>query len=202
MLVPPSAQKRYAKAYACVKKGRYDEAEKQLDAILQMYPQFADALTLQAVMQLNHGNVADARDLLERAIHIDSTQAAAYIALAAVYNHEGRFDDALRTSEKGLSLAPRAWQAYLEMAKASIAKSMYQTGLKLIRQAQRLGGNTYAEVHLMKAYALVPLKLYKDARYELQASLSRERTGAVAEQAQRMLAQLNAEESAALVAQR
>ncbi len=76
------------------------------------------------------------------------------------------------------------------MAKASIAKSMYQSGLKFIRQAERLGGGAFAEVHLVKAYALIPLKLYKDARYELQASLKREHDGSVAAQAKNVLAQM------------
>jgi tetratricopeptide (TPR) repeat protein len=178
-----------------LRRGNYDDAEKQLNAALQIDPGYADALTLQALIQLNKSNVEQARELLERAIQADPYQTSAYIALAAVYNHDGRFDEAIRASEKGLSLAPHSWQGYLEMAKASIAKSMYQNGLKFIRQAQRLGGNAYAEVHLVKAYALTPLKLYKDAKYELQAALSREHKGNLADQAQRMLAQLNTMEA-------
>jgi tetratricopeptide (TPR) repeat protein len=190
MLVPSSAQKLYDKAYAAFQSGKYDQAEKQLDATLQIDPQFAHALTLRGIIQLNGANRPAGRESLERAVQLDPGETGAYIALAAIYNHEGRFDDALRASEKGLSLSPKAWQAYLEMAKASIAKSMYERGLKLARQAQRLGGNAYAEVHLVKAYALVPLKLYKDAKYELQAAMAHERQGQVAQQAQNMLAQV------------
>ena len=73
---------------------------------------------------------------------------------------------------------------------------------KFIRQAERLGGNAYGEVHLVKAYALIPLKLYKEARYELQASLTREHGGSVADQAKTMLAQVNSLESVPTVAQR
>jgi lipopolysaccharide biosynthesis regulator YciM len=198
MLVPYSAQKLYNKASASLRNGSYDDAEKHLNAALQIDPKYADALTLQALIELNKANVAQARELLERAIQADPDQTSAYITLAAVYNHDGRFDEAIRASEKGLSLAPHSWQGYLEMAKASIAKSMYQSGLKFIRQAQRLGGNTCAEVHLVKAYALAPLKLYKDAKYELQAALSREHKGRLAEQAQQMLAQLDTMEAPAI----
>ncbi len=191
MLVPSKAQKMYKKAFTAFHAGKYDEAQKQLDGALQIDPDFADALTLRGVIELEN-DVSSARQALEHAVEIDPCEGAAYIALAAVYNHEGRFDDAMRASEKGLSLSPRAWQAYLEMAKASIAQSMYMRGLKLVRQAERLGGNAYAEAHLIKAYALLPMKLYKDAKYELQASLTRQHQGQVADQAHHMLARVNA----------
>jgi len=200
MLVPGKAQKFYDRAFASFSASKYDEAEKQLDAALQIDPDFPEALTMQGVIELGKADLAAGQESLEHAIKVDPSASAAYIALAAVYNHEGRFDDAMRASEKGLSLAPRRWQAYLEMAKASIAKSMYHSGLKFIRQAERLGGSTEAEVHLVKAYALVPLKLYKDAKYELQASLARQQHGHVADQAQQMLARLDSTETAAVAA--
>ena len=49
------------------------------------------------------------------------------------------------------------------MAKASIAKGMYDQGLQFAREAQRLSGNSFAAVHLIKAYALMPMRLYKAA---------------------------------------
>jgi tetratricopeptide (TPR) repeat protein len=191
MLVPARAQKLYDRALKNFNAGNVDDAEQQLDAALQIDNDYADALTLKGVIEVAKPDVAAGRHYLEHAICVDPSETAAYIALAAVYNHDGRFDDAMRASEKGLSLAPRMWQAYLEMAKASIAKSMYQRGLKFLRQAERLGGSAYGEVHLVKAYALVPLKLYKDAKYELQACVARDHRGQVAEQARQMLATLN-----------
>jgi len=202
MLVPSRALRMYRQALKDFNADKFDEAAKQLDGALQIDPEYADALTLRGLIQLREPDISAGRQTLERALQIDPSETAAYIALAAVYNHEGRFDDAMHISEKGLSLAPRTWQAYLEMAKASIAKSMYQRGLKFIRQAERLGGNTYAEVHLVKAYALMPLKLYKEAKYELQASLARKHDDNLANQAQHMLAQLEDLETPASIAQR
>jgi TolA-binding protein len=69
---------------------------------------------------------------------------------------------------------------------------MYAQGLQLARQAQRLSGNSFAAVHLIKAYALVPMRMYKDAKYELQAFLSREPKGNSAQQAQTLLAEVEA----------
>ena|SRR5271165_3105517 len=196
MLVPSKAQRLYNRAFNDFNHGKYDEAETQADAALRIDNEFSDALTLRGLLEIRKGDLPSAQNYLEHAIKADPSQSGAYIALAAVYNHDGHFDEAMRASEKGLSLAPRTWQGYLEMGKASIAKSMYQTGLKFLRQAERLGGSTYAEVHLLKAYALVPLKLYKEAKYELQASMARDHQGELGNQAQELLANLNSLESA------
>jgi tetratricopeptide (TPR) repeat protein len=201
MMVPPRAERLYQRALTDFNRGKYDEAEKQLDEALQIDQGFADALTLRGLIEIHEGNFAQGQEYLEQATRLDSSQSAAYVTLAAIYNRAGRFEDAMYASEKTLSLSPRAWQPYLEMAKVSIARSMYQSGLKFLRQAERLGGGTYAEVHLLKAYALVPLKLYKDAKYELQASMARDHHGSVSSKAQEMLARLDTLESAGVANQ-
>jgi tetratricopeptide (TPR) repeat protein len=201
MLVPSKAQRLYNRAFQYFTKGKYDEAEKEADAALQIDEAFGQALALVGLIEVHKGDFTLAENYLQKAIKVDPSASGAYIALAAIYNHQGRFDDAMSASEKGLSFAPRTWQAYLELGKASIAKSLYATGLKFLRQAERLGGNAYAEVHLVKAYALVPLKLYKDARYELHASMVRDRHGNVANQAQEMLAKVSSLESAGTTTQ-
>jgi hypothetical protein len=46
-------------------------------------------------------------------------------------------------------------------------------------------------LHLVKASALLPLKLYKDARYEVQAVLSHSPKGANVKEAQNLLAEID-----------
>jgi len=200
ILVPESAKKLYRKAYAAFTEGKNDEAESLVNQALQIEAHFADALTLRGVLEAQKADLAEAQQYLEAAIHVDPAYSAAYIELGAVYNHEGRFDDALRASERGLSLSPRSWQAYFEMAKASVSQGMYQKALQFARQAQRLGGNSFASLHLVKACALYPMKLYKDARYEIQAVLTREPKGTSAQQAQALLAQIDTAEHPIAVA--
>lgn len=194
ILVPESAKKLYRKAYAAFTDGKNDEAESLVNQALLIEPHFADALTLLGLLDVQKADLEEAQQYLEAAIHVDPAYSPAYVALGAVYNHEGRFDDAIRASERGISLSPRSWQAYFEMAKASVSKGMYQKALQFARQAQRLGGNSFASLHLVKACALYPMKLYKDARYEVQAVLTREPKGTSAKQAQALLAEIDAAE--------
>lgn len=143
---------------------------------------------------MQNGQIERARQYLQRAARIDPNSPAAYIALGAVYNHEGRFDDALQVSQHGTSLSPRVWQGYFEMARAAVGKGLYREALRLVREAERLGGSNFTGVHLVKACVLYPLKFYKDARYELRAVLSRESKGTNAKQAEILLTQIGADD--------
>jgi tetratricopeptide (TPR) repeat protein len=192
MLIPPSAQRLYDKAQMAYRKGKADKALGLVEEALQIEPQYADALTLRGVIELSNNQFDMAQQDLEHAIQVDPNHGGAYITLGAVYNHQGRFDEALLVSRRSLALQPKAWQAYFEMAKASIAKGMYAQGLQLAHQAQRLSGDSFAAVHLVKAYALVPMRLYKSAHYELQAFLKHAPNSSNSKQAEMLMAQVEA----------
>lgn len=191
MMVPESAERLFRKARVAFEHRKYDKSKSLLDNALQIDPQYAQALTLRGQIEMSEGDLPSAQQDLESAVRIDPNYGSAYISLDAIYNHEGRFDDAMRVSQRSLTLVPKSWQGYFEMAKASVGKGMYEKGLQLAAQAQRLSGNSFATVHLIKAYALVPMRLYKEARYELQAFLSREPNSTGAQQAQTLLAQID-----------
>jgi len=202
MMVPTTAQKLFRKAQSALNDHRYDKSTSLLDQALQIEPKYADALALRGLIELGASKIDEAQADFEHAAQIDPSCTSAFVGLAATYNHQGRFDDAMRASRHSLSLTPKSWQSYFEMAKAAIAKGMYAQGLQFARQAQRLSGNSFAGVHLVKAYALVPMKLYKAARYELQAFLAHDPNGSGAQQAQVLLAQVNAAMPAALATTR
>jgi tetratricopeptide (TPR) repeat protein len=191
MMVPESAQKLLRKALAAFEHGNYDKSKSLLDSALQIDPQYAEALTLRGSIEMSQGDLSGAQQDLERAVQVDPNYSGAYVELGAIYNHQGRFDDATGVSERGLTISPRSWQGYFEMAKAAIGKGMYEKGLQLAARAQRLSGNSFAAVHLIKAYALLPMRFYKDAKYELQAFLSREPNSSNARQAQMLLAEID-----------
>jgi tetratricopeptide (TPR) repeat protein len=192
MLVPRKARSFYQKAREACAKGKFDDAQQLLDRALQIDPHFAEALTLRGWLQLRADHVDPGRQDFEQAIQCDPNYGPAYVALAAAYNAQAQYDDALRTLERGTAISPTAWQGYLEMARASIGKGMYDQGLQFAEKADQLNGKHVAVIHLLKAYAMIPLKLYGKARQELQAFLQREPTGRNAEQARHLLAQLNA----------
>ncbi len=190
--VPERARTIYGKAEQAYVRGNYKSASELVDRALLIAPQYAEAVTLRGLVKMQASDLPGAERDLEQAIHIDPNYGLAYLVLAAIYNHQDRLDDAMRASERGEALCPRSWQGYFEMAKVSMARGMYQKALQFAKQAEKLGGNGFAPLHLTKAYVFISLKLYKDARQELQAFLSREPSGESAERAHTLLAEINA----------
>jgi tetratricopeptide (TPR) repeat protein len=191
MVVPTRALNLYAKAAKQFKDGQYGEKTlKLLDEALGIDPEFAQALTLKGLLKTQESTTDQAQQYLESAIRIDPTQVAAHVALAAIYNHAGRFSDALQESRRAVTLAPTSWQGHFEMAKATLALHSPIEALKLLRRTEELGGGKFSGVHLMKAYCLLTLGLQEDAKYQLHLSLSHHPTQLLESQARQVLASM------------
>lgn len=169
--VPKKARELFKKAQEAARKQKHDEESKYLAQALEVYPDFADALTLRGIRKLDSNQIDDATADLEKAIQCDASYALAYLVLGAAYNRANRFDDALRSSDHGISLMPTAWQGYFENAKSYIGKADYEKALRQLDKAASLGPRDYAPIHLVKAHALLALKSYSEAMAELQAFL-------------------------------
>jgi tetratricopeptide (TPR) repeat protein len=170
--VPSKARNEYKKADEALHKGKKVECAQHLAKALDIYPTFAEALTLRGILSLDTQNLDKAVADIESAIKADPSYGFAYVALGATYNNLSRFDDAIRTLDRGLSLSPNAWQGYFEMAKARIGKGEFQLALRQLDKAQTLVREAYPSIHLAKAHALLALKQYPDAMNELQTFLS------------------------------
>lgn len=170
--VPEKARDAFHKAEAALAKNKLEDVKKYLSKALEIYPIYAPALTLQAVMALDKNDPKTAIDELDKAIHSDPGYAMAYTATGAALNQLDRFDEALRACDRAVTLAPQAWQAHFEMAKSYIGKADYQHALEQLARAQREIPRDYAPIHLVRAHALLALKNYNDAMTELQAFLT------------------------------
>ena len=190
--VPGKARDELKKARDASEKGKNDEVEKHLAKALEIYPKYADALTLRAILKMDSkdddGAIAD----LQQAITDDENCALAYVVMGAALNLHSKFDDAIRALERGEALAPNSWQAYFEMGKSFVGKAQYQDALRQLERAQSLMPKDYPPLHLVKAHAMLALSNYTDAMTELQQYLAKEPNGPNTEKAQQMLAQARA----------
>lgn len=167
--VPQKARDAYHKAEEALAKNRLDDANKQLAKALNIYPEYAPALTLRGVLSLDSDKVQAAVDDFDKAIKSDPSFALAYTGMAAAMNQLQKFDDAVRSAGRAVTLAPRAWQSYFEMAKAYVGKADYRNALTQLAKAQEFEPKDFAPLHLIRAHALIALKEYNDAITELQA---------------------------------
>ena len=91
--------------------------------------------------------------------------------MAAGLNQLGKFDDALRSASRAATLAPTAWQAYFEMAQASVGKADYSHALQPLAKAEGLAPKDFPPIHLVRAHAMLGLRDYSNAVTELEAFL-------------------------------
>jgi predicted Zn-dependent protease len=187
--VPAKARKEYEKAQKAFSDGKMDEAMTRANKALQLYENFAEALTLRGILEVNANNTQQGEADLQKAIQLDSNYGLAYFALGAAFNRQQKFDDAARTLERGISVKPDGWQGHFELSKATLAKGDFKAALKSATAAERLCQDAYAPIHVVKAHALLGLKQYQPAVAELERYLNREPQGDIAESARKTLDQ-------------
>lgn len=190
--VPGKARKEYEKAEKALSKRKLDEANKRIAKALDIYPNFAEALTLRAILAMDSKQVEPAIADLQKAIESDPSYATAYFAMGAVLSLQSKFDDALRSLDRGLALQPNSWQGHFEVGKAQIGKGNYAAAIKSLDKAQMLTPTPYNVIHLAKAHAFLALKNYPDAMGELQVYLEKAPQEPHAANARKMLDQVKA----------
>ncbi len=188
--VPDKARSEFLKAREATSRLKIDEAHKHVQRALEIYPNYADALTLRAILELNQSQNDAAVNDTQKAIQSDSNYALAYTVLASALNATGRFDEALQTLQRSESLAPDAWQTYYEEAKAYLGKADYQSTVKQLDRAKSLVSADFPQMHVVRARALIGLDRYAEAGTELETYLEKSPDGPEAEQARSMLAQV------------
>jgi Tfp pilus assembly protein PilF len=171
--VPEKARHLAEKAQSAVAKGKNDQAVKFLNDSLAIAPDFANALTLRATIELTTNQPQAALDDLDKAVKADSSYGPAYLILGAVYNQMGRYDEALRSLDRSSIYDPASWQCAFESSKSWMGKHDYQRALQQLNRAQGLGGERIAtQIHLLRGYALMGAKEFQQAGVELEAYLS------------------------------
>ena len=111
-----------------------------LQKAIAIYPAFADAYVLLALVRMEDNKTAEGRSALKKAIEIDPNLAAAHFALGMLLNHEKDYPAAEKSLTRGLELNPEAPQGHYELAKTYWALGRWQD----------------AEPHAQKAVILQP----------------------------------------------
>jgi len=190
--VPAKAREAYRKAHSELEKGKLDDAGKHLAKALEICPNYAEALTLRGILELNRQDSQSAVADLDKAIQADANYAMAYMVLGSALNMQSKFDEAIRALQRGESLAPNYWQAHFEMGKSYIGKADYPAALRQLERAESLAPEEYPLIYLLRAHALLSMKQFPEAMTALQAYLQKDPKGPNVEQAEKMMEQAQA----------
>lgn len=188
---PEKARHLVEKARAAMAKNRFDEARKNIEAALAIAPDYAEALTARAVLELDANQEDAAVADLDHAIKADARYGDAYLVMGATFNRMGRFDDALRSLDRSSMYQPNSWQCAYEMSKAWLGKHDYEHAMQQVNRAQSLGGaRVVSAIHMLRGYALMGQQRFEQAAKELEAYLSAEPNGQLAGSVRAALAQI------------
>jgi tetratricopeptide (TPR) repeat protein len=190
MKVPGKARKIFEKALEAFRKARIDDAFGLVQKALGVYPDYAQALTLRGVMNMQKGDTKQAQPDLEKAVELDHADDTGFAALGALYNTEKRFDEAIQVLERGITINPTSWQSQMELARAQVGKKDADAALRTLAKAEKYIPPQVYFPHLIRSEAFIIKKNYQAAIAELDAFLKYEPTGSNAEAAKRTLAQL------------
>ena len=190
--VPEKARNALQKARDAATKKNTADAARYVDKALQLYPLYAEALAMRAVLEREKDPKTALVDA-KKAVEYDPNSGPGYVALGSVYTTLARFDEAVRSLDHAIALIPVSWQGYYEMSRALAGKRDYTAALRHIERACSLAPKSYPFFHLSKAAIFLGLNNSSATAAELQGYLREDPNGEKAVEARRMLDKLQVE---------
>jgi tetratricopeptide (TPR) repeat protein len=188
---PDKARNALQKALEAWRKNRPSDADAYAAEALAVYPRYAVALTVRGILKAE-SDPRQACEYLQKAIAYDPNYGPAYLTLGSAYNRLGQFDDAARTLDRGIAIAPAFWQGYYELSVASLGKGDFKAALRLVEKVSSLVPMELPLVHLVKGYAFVGLQNRPAATAELTTFLIEAPDDPLASRARHVLEKLAA----------
>lgn len=171
LAVPGKARRELEKAEDNLHRSKWVEAAGHIEKALALWPRYAEAFLLRAVLDLQQGSPTQAQADAEKAIGCDPSNAKAYVVLGSSFNHLQRWDEAQHSLDRGIAIAPTYWPGHYEMSKALLGKRDFGGALRQAEQASIPATQNYAPLHVVKGYAYLGLGNQAAATQELKTSL-------------------------------
>ena len=189
--VPDKAASFLDKAQKALSQDKLDQAADLVGKALAAYPDYAQALALRGLleMQAQHYDLATAD--ANRSIQADPNYGMGYLLMGAILNTQQKFKDALAPLGRAEALLPNAWQIYFESSKAYLQLGRFQDALQQVNKAFTLTDpGKQPELHLVKGYAYMGLHTYAAALTELEAYVTQVPAGPHTAQVRSTLAKI------------
>jgi tetratricopeptide (TPR) repeat protein len=106
MQAPKEAKKAYEKGVNALKKDKFDEAERELQKAVGLYPEYATAWQDLGYVYERKDKIEDARAAYEKALKADAKFVKPYIQLAGIYAREQKWQEVVDATDRVLRLNP------------------------------------------------------------------------------------------------
>jgi tetratricopeptide (TPR) repeat protein len=142
MMAPKDAKKAFEKAQEALKKKKVEEAQKELQKAVAIYPKYADAWTRLGSLQNQNKDYAGARESFQKAIEADPKLAPPYVEMAILEAREGKWKECADYSGRAIRLDPFDYPvAFYFDALANYNLQNWDVAEKSARQLQKLDPN-------------------------------------------------------------
>ncbi len=191
-MAPKDARKAMEKGQNALKKDKWDEAQKEFQKAVQIYPRYAVAWVELGRVQEYQKDVEDARKSYAAALEADGKLVTPYLALASMAAREHKWQEVADHTDHVLNLNPVDFpQAYL----LNSMSNYYLKNLDVAEKSAREGLNHDAEHHFPKMNEVLGAVLaqkqdYAGAAEQLRQYLRHSPDGSDAETARKQLADL------------
>lgn len=192
LAAPKKARKEYEKGTASLRDGDVRAARGHLEKAVADDPCYARAQTALGVAESLQRELAAAESAFNQAIKCDGGYLEAYIQLAILLNAQAKYEASQTALQAGLRRFPDEWQLYYQLGMAQGAVGAYAKAEESYLKAESIHPAVPPEFHLRLANACLNRKEYDKAYAEMQAYLSAEPNGRAAEQAKRIMRQMEA----------
>ena len=170
---PRDARHAFDKGMQANKKGKSDEAEKEFQKAVDLYPHFANAWNELGRIQLSHDQKDAARLSFETAIKADPKYVNPYLQLSIIQMETKKWQELVDTTAIAVKLDPFDYPvAYLYNAVGNWNLKNVDAAEKSILEAERLDSqHTLVDVSRLKGLILVQRHDYAGAAEQMRAFL-------------------------------
>ena len=174
LMAPKDARKAYDKAREAARKGKTNDAERELDKAVAAYPQFAEAWSSLAVIHEEAREMADARRCFSQALAADPKLVTPYLHLARFSLAEKNWPDVAATTNRLIKLDPYDFpEAYFYNGVANYNLHKYDAAHASALEAQKLDtAHKFPKVEHLLGVILYQEKDYAGAIEQLRKYLS------------------------------
>jgi tetratricopeptide (TPR) repeat protein len=136
---PKDAKKAYDKARSALKKNKLDEAQKELQKAVEIYPRYATAWFELGRVHEQGNDVGQAREAYSKALEADVKFVNPYLQMALIAAKENKWQDVADTTDRVLKLNPFDFpQAFFYNSVANYNLGKLDAAEKSARDAQKL----------------------------------------------------------------
>jgi tetratricopeptide (TPR) repeat protein len=178
LAAPKDAKKAYDKGMDAVKKKKWDDAEKNFEKAVEVYPKYATAWYELGMLQMGQSKPDMAASYFKRALECDSKFLKPYLQMAVIHMMAKRWQELADVTEKTVRLDPFDYpQAFFFNSVANYNLHNFEVAEKSALEAERLDTrHAFPRVVYLLGLVAVQKKDYEDASKRFKAYLKLEPT--------------------------